>query len=169
MWLGKLVAWWGRAALAAHERGRVDVTSGIAAARWTLRARTGKGCCWCGEAIVLFDPFDHRRRQRTRHRGDEHEVGDGRNCHREFMGSYHWTARQLVEARADPCCIYCGEVTDKWEADHCVPLEDGGGHDPTNIVRACIPCHRRKTAAEARARAARRRERRTGQPSLLAA
>lgn len=166
--------------MSGHPRGRVDLYCGIGEAPWTLRSRVGKGCVWCGEAIVLFDPFDHRRRARTRHRGDEHELGDGRNCHREFMRSYYWTARELVERRGDPCCVYCGEITDRWEADHQVPLvEDGGGHDPTNIVRACVPCHRSKTAAEARARAAHRRQQRglpeplpahnPGQSSLLTA
>lgn len=126
-------------------------------------------CCWCGEPIVLADPDrEHRRRSRTRHRGDEHELGDGRDCHQLFLGSYAYTARQLVEQRGDPCCVYCGEVTEQWEADHQVPLEDGGGHDPTNIVRSCVPCHRAKTAAEATEHAARRRRER-GVPDQLPA
>lgn len=121
------------------------------------RERWGKGvCCWCGEPIVLADPTDYRRATRTRHRGDEHEIGD-RNCHKLFMQSYCYTARELVERRGDPCCAYCGEITEQWEAEHTLALKDGGSHDPTNIVRSCVPCHKRKTATEATARAERRR------------
>lgn len=40
-----------------------------------------------------------------------------------------------------------------WELDHVVPLIDGGSHDPSNLQTLCVPCHRRKSAEEARARA----------------
>src|SRR5262245_66548023 len=67
-----------------------------------------EGCCrWCGEPIVLLDKNDYRRRQRTRHRGDEHEAGD-RNCDSEFMKARAWNARQLIEKRDDTCCVDCG-------------------------------------------------------------
>jgi hypothetical protein len=36
-------------------------------------------CQWCGEPIVLVDASDYRRRQRTVHHGDEHEVGGHRS------------------------------------------------------------------------------------------
>ena len=39
-----------------------------------------------------------------------------------------------------------------WELDHIVPLIDGGGHEPSNLQTLCTPCHKRKTAGEARAR-----------------
>lgn len=138
------------------------------------RRPVGKGvCCWCGDPIVLADPTDYRRRTRTRHRGDEHEVGD-RNCHKLFMASYCYTARELVERRGDPCCVDCGDIGDVWqpnedgvggawvnlglwEADHRIALIDGGAHDPTNIERRCRDCHSRKTKREATARAERRR------------
>lgn len=45
----------------------------------------------------------------------------------------------------------------EWEADHDVPLEDGGEHTLENLRCRCVPCHRAKTAREAVARAARRR------------
>lgn len=108
-------------------------------------------CAWCGQPIVLADPTDYRRAQRTRHRGDEHEVGE-RNCQREYNRSTVWSARWLIIYRGDPCCVDCGVINAYWEADHRIPLCDGGPHDPTNIERRCEDCHRRKTAAEARAR-----------------
>lgn len=104
---------------------------------------------------MLADPSDYRRRQRTRHRGDEHEVGD-RRCHRDFMRSTVWNARDLVLFRGDPCCVDCGDVDAFWAAEHRIPLADGGPHDPCNIERRCDDCHGRKTAAERVARAERR-------------
>jgi 5-methylcytosine-specific restriction endonuclease McrA len=113
-------------------------------------------CVWCGELIELVDPDDYRRAQRVRHRGDECEVGD-RNCLREFQRARVWKARDLVEIRGDPCCVDCGDIEAVWEADHEVPLADGGAHCPTNIVRRCRRCHRAKTIRENRERARRRR------------
>jgi 5-methylcytosine-specific restriction endonuclease McrA len=40
-----------------------------------------------------------------------------------------------------------------WELDHVVPLIDGGGHEPSNLQTLCVPCHRKKSADETRARA----------------
>ncbi len=122
-------------------------------------------CAWCGQPIDLADPTDYRRAKRTRHRGDEHEVGGGngfdtppgRNCQREYNRSTVWNARALVILRGDPCCVDCGQTDCYWEADHRIPLCDGGSHDPTNIERRCEKCHARKTAAEAKLRAERRR------------
>lgn len=44
-----------------------------------------------------------------------------------------------------------------WDADHIVPLIDGGPNTLDNAQTLCLPHHRAKTAAEATARAARRR------------
>jgi 5-methylcytosine-specific restriction endonuclease McrA len=124
-------------------------------------------CCWCGEPIVLVDPErDFRRRSRTRHYGDEYEVGD-RDCRRAFLNSYVFNERQLIELRGDPDCVDCGS-TGPWEADHDLALWEGGEHSSANIVRRCVPCHRTKTAEEAARRAAQRREER-GLPEPLPA
>ena len=40
-----------------------------------------------------------------------------------------------------------------WEVDHIVPLIDGGGHEANNLQTLCTPCHKAKTAEEARSRA----------------
>lgn len=45
-----------------------------------------------------------------------------------------------------------------WDADHIVPLVDGGPNTLANAQTLCLPHHRAKTAAEATARAARRRD-----------
>jgi HNH endonuclease len=54
-----------------------------------------------------------------------------------------------------------------WEADHRVPLEDGGPHHIDNLQALCVLDHRAKTAREATERAVRRRI--AGQQELVAA
>ena len=126
-----------------------------AESRFKVLAKKGE-CHWCGQAIVLADPTDHRRSRREYHRGDEHEVGD-RDCSRERDRSYAYNPRALIQFRGDPCCVDCGDTGNDWDADHDHPLWDGGEHSPVNLVRRCSPCHKAKTAGEARQRAERRR------------
>lgn len=45
-----------------------------------------------------------------------------------------------------------------WEADHIVPLVNGGTNDLSNYRTLCIPCHRRVTAELARSRSKRGRQ-----------
>ena len=45
-----------------------------------------------------------------------------------------------------------------WEADHIIPLAEGGTHDLSNYRTLCVTCHRRETAALAARRAKARRE-----------
>lgn len=45
----------------------------------------------------------------------------------------------------------------EWEADHIVPIIDGGLLELANVQTLCAACHRAKTAREATARAERRR------------
>lgn len=126
-----------------------------------------KGTCrWCGEAIVFVEGVPYRFKRRERHRGDEWEVGE-RNCRREHDRTFAMTPRHLIMHRGDPCCVDCGTadvwvqpddggegwwLPAEWEADHDVAIADGGAHSPVNICRRCVPCHRAKTIAEARAR-----------------
>lgn len=57
-----------------------------------------------------------------------------------------------------------------WEADHIIPLIDGGENDMANIRTLCIPCHKTVTreAAGRRARARRIAARGTTAPFALA-
>lgn len=144
--------------------------------RWAMsrfeRADLPKGSCrWCGQPIVFVEGTDYRVKRRERHRGDEHEVGD-RNCRREHDRTFAANPRELVIHRGDPCCVDCGEaevwhdpgdgtegwwLQGQWEADHVIPIEDGGPHTPVNIARRCVRCHREKTNRENAARRAKRR------------
>lgn len=46
---------------------------------------------------------------------------------------------------------------DWWDADHIIPLWEGGVHAPSNIQTLCVPCHKAKIRLEARRRASRNR------------
>lgn len=49
-------------------------------------------------------------------------------------------------ASLPPSCRYCGVGLSPMEGtfDHVVPWEEGGSNDPSNIVRCCTRCNRRK-------------------------
>lgn len=55
--------------------------------------------------------------------------------------------------------------TSLWQADHVVPLSEGGANNPSNGRTLCLMCHRSETAAGAARRAAARRE--AKQPDLF--
>lgn len=40
-----------------------------------------------------------------------------------------------------------------FEVDHVIPLWMGGADEPSNMEALCLPCHKVKTAADAKARA----------------
>jgi hypothetical protein len=82
---------------------------------------------------------------------------EGRDCRGESWRSRTWDARVALVRRGDACCVDCGSDRGDWEADHEIPLEDGGEHSLDNLVRRCVDCHRKKTARENSERAARRR------------
>jgi len=54
--------------------------------------------------------------------------------------------------RSNPVCQSCFARPSQ-EVDHVTPIADGGDFDnPENLQALCVPCHRRKSAREARAR-----------------
>lgn len=48
------------------------------------------------------------------------------------------------------CPTLVGPSLGEWEADHLIPIADGGGDglDGENLYPCCIPCHREKTKAD---------------------
>lgn len=55
-----------------------------------------------------------------------------------------------------------------WDVDHIKPVEEGGGAcGLENLQTLCIWCHKKKTAAQAGAKAERRREEKSDQGRLL--
>lgn len=83
--------------------------------------------------------------------------------------------RSEVYRRDRGVCALCGVdctrgVTPTWQADHIVPVVEGGGECGLDNMRTlCAPCHRGVTAELHRRRAAQRREESSaGQESLFA-
>lgn len=92
---------------------------------------------------------------------------DDRVCkiayHNRMYRDTHWIKRSLIVERG-PACQACGEVFEspireggpiyplpgKLTVDHVVRLIDGGTDHPDNLQLLCYPCHKLKTAAEAR-------------------
>lgn len=122
-------------------------------------------CRWCGEPIVRADNGQPDRR-RNYHYAKHGE----RDCVTEFNRSRTWDAREAIRRLAGDVivCVDCrvtceGPPIDgefqavPWEADHQVPLEDGGEHSIHNLRPRCVLCHTAKTAREATERARRRR------------
>ncbi len=102
----------------------------------------------CVEEYEASDPREARRRVRLRDRGICRACGlDTRRLAREMRG--RGRARRLRERGFHP-------RRSLWELDHIVPLIEGGSHEADNLQTLCVPCHRAKTASEARQRAARR-------------
>lgn len=104
----------------------------------------------CVDAYNASDPRELRRQVRKRDRGICRICRvDTNRVRREVQGAGR--ARKLRELGFQP-------RRSLWELDHVVPLIDGGGHGADNLQTLCVPCHRRKTAEEARARAEQRRD-----------
>jgi len=102
----------------------------------------------CVEAYDASDPREARRALRKRDRGVCVECRlDTKKLAREVKGKGR--TRKLRERGFKP-------RSSLWEVDHIVPLVDGGSFDFENLQTLCIPCHKRKTAEEARERARRR-------------
>ncbi|WP_395391584.1 HNH endonuclease signature motif containing protein [Novosphingobium sp. BL-8A] len=73
-------------------------------------------------------------------------------------GRQHEIMRAIV-LREEPLCRPCqeeGRISASTIADHIKPLAEGGTGDRENYQGICAPCHRIKTAAEAKRAQARR-------------
>jgi 5-methylcytosine-specific restriction protein A len=126
-------------------------------------------CRWCGEPILheSGDTLGEVNRRRRWHPAcvDAYDESDPR------------LARQRVRKRDRGRCAVCRIDTNKvrrevrgrgrakklralgykargslWELDHVVPLIDGGSHEDSNLQTLCTPCHKKKTAEEAKQR-----------------
>jgi 5-methylcytosine-specific restriction enzyme A len=71
-----------------------------------------------------------------------------------YLWASHHT-REEVKRRYGDCRSSSGHT---WEADHIVPVIEGGGEcDLSNLRTLCLPCHRKVTAELAKRRAAAKR------------
>lgn len=70
-----------------------------------------------------------------------------------------------LEAKGFKNAVRRYRIGNLWQADHIKPVAEGGGScGLENIQTLCTPCHKRKTAEQARRRAAERKEKQ--QPTL---
>lgn len=77
-------------------------------------------------------------------------------CGKKYW-SLTWGLRASIFKRDKGICVDCGLYDPKWEADHVIPLADGGPHTLDNIATRCKKCHKKKTSAENSRRARVRR------------
>lgn len=103
-------------------------------------------CRWCGDAILRDDGTPNRRR-------NWHP-----ECVEEYKNSWPHEWRRAVGERDGGVCAACPAGTpphERWEADHVLPLIDGGDWSLGNAQTLCRAHHREKTAAENSRRAQR--------------
>jgi 5-methylcytosine-specific restriction enzyme A len=97
-------------------------------------------CRGCGEPVRKVDGAPDRRR-----------LWHPDCVHAYLLARDPAYVRAAVWQRDQGVCAGCGRECDSagdWEADHVVPLVDGGGFDLSNLQTLCVECHRRKTAIE---------------------
>ncbi|MCI0409062.1 MAG: HNH endonuclease [Acidobacteria bacterium] len=112
-------------------------------------------CRMCGKPVLREDGTQNLRR--TWHRGEPWEE---RNCVQDYMLHFQNSARSIVWDRDKGVCKACGTQSDfwgGWEADHVVPLADGGSFGLENLQTLCTDHHRDKTARENAVRASTRK------------
>lgn len=126
-------------------------------AGWTDGKRQ-PACRYCG------GPLPRGRRSfcsghRTKHGHGMVVLSEGSGCVHEFLlRSDAGYLRKAVRDRDHALCALCG-VTDRedWQADHTVPVVEGGGECGLDGMRTlCGACHKQETA-KLRARLAERR------------
>ena len=83
--------------------------------------------------------------------------GRRRWCSKEHMTLGYFelsTIRGFVFYRDKGVCASCGIVSENWDADHIIPVVEGGPTTPENLRTLCKPCHKRETRYLAQRRAA---------------
>jgi len=86
-------------------------------------------CRWCGSPIDCG-----RTSYCSQACSDEYGV----------RSSGRW-ARILVRRRDGGVCALCGKYDNLWEADHTVPVSEGGDGGLGNLRTLCRICHNRET------------------------
>lgn len=69
-----------------------------------------------------------------------------------IRGSKWMGIRRQTMVAGNYACVDCGLVRLDNQADHDIPLEQGGSNEQSNLVVRCIECHKAKTKREAQQR-----------------
>ena len=144
---------------------RILADAGFRSARTLPRGPNGRALCrWCRQECP---PGNGRTfcggRKATFARTTGAVIVEGQGCvHEHCLRSQPGYARSLVWARDRGACALCpavcGRQGHEWQADHVVPVAEGGGSCGLSGYRTlCTACHRAETAKLAARRAAARR------------
>lgn len=136
--------------------GKVDPETGRKLCVWCGTPVTGRRVCWCSDDCVMDyklakgDQGAARRLVWKLHRGvcQICRVDVNKRKRELTKGTTLWALRRERPELYDQC---------RWEADHIVPIVEGGKLDRTNLRTACRRCHK-KVTRELRARLAVRRK-----------
>lgn len=114
-------------------RGFKDPTTGRALCVWCGTAVQGRRISWCSDACVEIYKI---------------AKGDQNAC------------RRFLRRTQRGMCQLCNRDARRtgWEADHTIPLVEGGTHTAANLRTLCCPCHRTVTKELVRRLAQKRRE-----------
>ena len=142
------------------------------------RRKVEKGfCTWCGDELLVTEAGLEWAKQNLKPRDEVFKLAIGdkwprvRSWHPWCVKAYMLRnnagqTRWYVYQRDNGACAVegCGQGDDGsigrygcWEADHIVPLIDGGSFEVENLQTLCRKHHKEKTKREAGERAARRR------------
>lgn len=105
-------------------------------------------CCWCGK------PLPPPPSRRTSWCSD--------TCVKEYLSFKPAALRKACFERDQGFCRLCrrdlGITGEPYEADHKIPVVEGGLNCLANLRTLCLPCHRGETRKLAARRAKSRRE-----------
>jgi len=109
-------------------------------------------CRYCGTEVTPPRLTFCSGQRASFYRGRMKDPGFG--CvHEHCVRSNPGYARDCVKARDAGKCAICGNVTVYWEADHVIPVIEGGGSCGLEGFRTlCRPCHKIETTALAKRR-----------------
>lgn len=86
----------------------------------------------------------------------EHEKPARPTHHDAYLWAEHWAEEEMRRRFGETRVSGSGHT---WEADHIVPVVEGGGEcDLSNLRTLCLRCHRAETAKLAKRRAERRKQ-----------
>jgi 5-methylcytosine-specific restriction protein A len=105
-------------------------------------------CANCGTDTIQLREWVREAMRRALH--DTHGDRASVNHHA------HFAEAQAARAALLPVDRWPAIDRAWWEADHVVPLCEGGAHTIDNLRTLCVPCHKAETAALAARRAQRR-------------
>lgn len=144
-------------------RGRYSWCGPKCVARW---ARTGagmpRGVVWlrdegvCGDCGIdtngLWDDLKRVADKHVGHRDHWNEKCCTRKAMRTVRSGFLGPYQRPMQARTAECpaIAFLGAVRNHgslWEADHIVPIAEGGVHALSNLRTLCIWCHRKATRA----------------------